>query len=80
MQDSAMADVQPLAKRQKHGGPQGGGVEHLPARGLGVDLCLVDMAKYVVPACAHGPALLFERFIEGGPSKRFFACSACRGQ
>lgn len=30
------------------------------------------------PYCEHGPAVLFERFFAGKPSRRYFACSACR--
>ncbi|CAI9717332.1 rRNA N6-adenosine-methyltransferase ZCCHC4-like isoform X1 [Octopus vulgaris] len=40
---------------------------------------ILDSNAANAPHCAHGPTLLFVRYISGGKSsKRFYACSACR--
>ncbi|KAK4314588.1 hypothetical protein Pmani_014129 [Petrolisthes manimaculis] len=44
---------------------------------LGVDV-IISSSIEENPACVHGPSILFERFQEGGQSRRFYACSACR--
>jgi len=46
---------------------------------LGVD-ALIDQNQCLEknPYCAHGPTILFERFFKDKPSRKFYACSACR--
>jgi len=45
--------------------------------GYGVDAVL-DISVETRPFCEHGPTVLFERFFKDKPSRKFFACSACR--
>lgn len=48
---------------------------------LGVDLCVDALARGEYgPSCPHGPTLLFEQFYADQPPRKFYACSACRGQ
>lgn len=41
----------------------------------GVEVIVEDLSGH--PLCAHGPAILFSRVVDGKP-RNFFACSACR--
>ncbi|XP_028391149.1 rRNA N6-adenosine-methyltransferase ZCCHC4-like isoform X2 [Dendronephthya gigantea] len=45
---------------------------------LGVEVFIPEENNKNIPSCPHGPMLLFERYFEGKPPRRFFSCSACR--
>lgn len=75
-----------MVKQGKQGGTKQGGTRgdlHTKAEhgkeGTGVEVVLPTPDE--APCCAHGPALLFERFTQGGGSAgKFFACSAYRNR
>ncbi|XP_063844906.1 rRNA N6-adenosine-methyltransferase ZCCHC4-like isoform X2 [Scylla paramamosain] len=46
----------------------------MAARGVAV----VGVASTENPACVHGPTVVFERFLQDGSTRRFYACAACR--
>lgn len=46
---------------------------------FGIDVCLDVETIKSAPHCAHGPTLLFERFVKGKKSSKcYYACSATR--
>eukprot|EP00911_Craspedida_sp_UC1_P000475 UC1_evm4s358 len=59
------------------------GLIHAAKLSRGVDV-LMDtwstLPSDTIPACIHGPGLLFERFLEDGGSQRYFACAAYRSR
>jgi len=45
---------------------------------FGNELCLYENSDTEPPSCAHGPAMLFERFWKNKERRKFYACSAYR--
>ncbi|XP_046864828.1 rRNA N6-adenosine-methyltransferase ZCCHC4-like isoform X2 [Xenia sp. Carnegie-2017] len=51
---------------------------HPSCQRFGVEVFISEEGDYQTPWCPHGPMLMFERYFESKPPRRFFACSACR--
>lgn len=53
---------------------------HPAHKRLGVEAFVPEEAVDNVPSCPHGPMLMFERYFESKPSRKFYSCSAFRNR